>query len=64
MSVDPQTLRLLDKAEDPSIFSEPLPAGCVVTDEIRKKRYRVTAEGALPDDAEAIQAELPEQADE
>ena len=44
-SVDPGTLRLLDEAEAPSVFSVELPEGCHVTDEIRKEVYRVGAAG-------------------
>jgi len=52
-TIDPQTLRLLDEVKDPSIFNEALPAGCHVTDLIRKKEYIVTTADTLPNDVEA-----------
>ena len=45
ISVDPKTLRLLDKVEDKSIFKAALPVGCVVHDGIRKKSYTVKTVG-------------------
>ena len=67
ISVDPKTLRLLDKVEDPSIFNEQLPAGCMVNDTTRKKSYMVKTVDRLPNDVDAIQKmleKLLEQADE
>jgi hypothetical protein len=59
ISVAPQTLRLLDKVEDDSIFSETLPPRCYVNDDIRKNAYRVTTlDTNPPQDAEAIQKML------
>ena len=40
VSVDPKTLRLLDKVEDASIFSKALPAGCIVNDQISNDTNR------------------------
>ena len=67
MTADPETLRLLDKVENPSIFSEQMPPGCVVTDDVRKKSYIVKTVDTLPNDVDAIQKMLEkmlEQADE
>ena len=44
-SVDPETLRLLDKVEDESIFNAVLPTGCYVEDEIRNRTYRAKTVG-------------------
>jgi len=57
-SVDPKTLRLLDKVDNPSIFNEALPARCAVNDQIRKKVYTVTTADTLPNDVEALKKAL------
>lgn len=66
-SMDPKTLRLLDKV-DVTLFHEPLPLGCLVTDKIRKRNYTVTTPGTNPpQDVEALQKMLEkmlEQAEE
>ena len=64
ISVDPKTLRLLDKVEDPSIFTETLPAGCAVNDQIRKKIYTVTTADTLPNDVEALRKALEKMAEQ
>lgn len=66
ISVDPKTLRLLDKA-DASLFNVSFPMGCSVDDHIRKKSYTVTAIDTLPQDVEAMKKTLEkmlEQAEE
>ena len=44
-SVDPDTLRLLDQAEDPSVFTANLPVECSVEDKIRKDKYTIKKAG-------------------
>ncbi|MCL1921322.1 MAG: thioredoxin family protein [Kiritimatiellaeota bacterium] len=44
-TVDPETLRLLDEAEDPSVFVADLPVGCHVEDTIRQEIYEVETAG-------------------
>lgn len=56
-SVDPLTIRMLD-AVDVSIFSEVLPAGCYVDDDIEKRSYTVTTVDTLPNDVEAVKKVL------
>ena len=53
ISLDPKTLRLLDKVES-SRFTETLPAGCGVTDKNRNQRYIVRTADTLPNDVEAV----------
>lgn len=57
VSVDPKTLRLLDKVE-PSRFRETLPVGCDVTDKNRKTSYTVTTADTLPTDVDALKKVL------
>ena len=64
ISVDPQTLRLLDTIEDASIFNEMMPAGCLVDDQIRKKIYIVTTADTLPNDVEALRKALERMAEQ
>ena len=58
ISIDPETLRILDEIDNPSIFKETLPAGCVVNDTIRKQSYIVTTADTLPNDVEALKKTL------
>lgn len=64
VSVDPKTLRLLDKVEDDSIFSETLPAGCYVNDYIKKTNYTITTLDNPPQDVEALQKVLDKMLDQ
>jgi len=57
-TVDSSTLRLLDTVTDVSIFNEALPAGCFVSDEIKKRSYRVTTINSLPNDINALKQAL------
>ena len=54
-------------AVDVSIFSDVLPAGCVVNDDIEKRVYTISTVDTLPNDVEAVKQVLEkmlEQAEE
>lgn len=67
ISVERQTLRVLDKAGDDAVFRETLPVGCYVGDEIKKTGYWITTLDNPPPDVEALKKTLDkmlEQAEE